>query len=232
VTVIAKEAVESDDCADGAIRMCALTRNRRHESELLRFVADPQQCVVPDIARKLPGRGVWVTATKDAVAEGVRRKVFARGLKAQVTASESLPDLTETLLRKSALQALAMANKAGQIITGYAKVEKQLLGGRGRVVMLLHATEAGQDGCVKLDRKYKAISAGRKGVPVIVGAFSNSELSLALGRENVIHAVAKKAAVSEKFLKLTCRWLIYNGVEPLGAPAEAPDSLSTSQDDE
>lgn len=227
---IAKEQAEEESHADGTIRMCALTRNRRHESQLIRFVAGPGQEIVPDIARKLPGRGVWVTGVKDAVADAVRRKVFARSLKAQVTAAAELPELTETLLRRAALQSLAMANKAGQIVTGFAKVEKELAS--GRVAVLLHASDAAEDGCTKLDRKYRAICAQRNETPVIIRAFGNSELSLALGRENVIHAVAKKAAVSAKFLEQTCRWLTYSGIEPLGPPAGTPGSLSTSQDDE
>jgi predicted RNA-binding protein YlxR (DUF448 family) len=229
VTVIVKECVESENDAEGPVRMCALTRIRRHERELLRFVASPERVMVPDIARKLPGRGVWLTASKETVAEGVRRKVFARSLKAEVTAGAELADLAETLLRKAALQSLSIANKAGQIVTGFAKVDKQL--NAGRVAVLLHAIEAGEDGCTKLDRKYRAICAARGGMPVIVRAFSNAELSLALGRENVIHAVAKRAPVSENFYNQTRRWLIYSGTEPLGAPEETPGS-ATSQDDE
>ena len=103
--------------------------------DLIRFVVAPDGSVVPDLKRRLPGRGVWVTATRHALAEAVTRKVFARGFKRDVRVAPDLVDVTERLLERAALDALAIAHKAGRVAAGFAKVEAALGArqrGRGR----------------------------------------------------------------------------------------------------
>src|SRR6516164_2927135 len=93
-------------------RLCIATRKVRPVGELIRFVASPDGAVIPDLKRRLPGRGVWVTARRRVVEEAVRRRAFGRGLKADVRASSDLPDTLDRLLEQSALNALSIAHKA------------------------------------------------------------------------------------------------------------------------
>jgi len=180
-------------------RLCVATRTVRPLSDLIRFVIGPDGEAVPDIKRKLPGRGVWVTATQDALGEAIKRKAFARGFKRQVRLSPDLVALTERQLERAALDALAVAGKAGLVAVGFAKTEVALE--RGQAVALLHAAEAAADGIRKLD------SALRKaGGPPVIGFLTSAQLGLALNRPNVIHAALLAGPVSETFLA-RCRRL-------------------------
>ena len=116
--------------AAGAERFCALTRELKPVSEMIRFVVGPGGDAVPDLKRKLPGRGIWITATRDAMTDAVKRNVFSRGFKREVKVSRDLAGDVERLLGKAALDALAMAGKAGNVVSGFAKVEASL-GGDG-----------------------------------------------------------------------------------------------------
>src|SRR5471030_2325872 len=118
-------------------RTCALTRELKPVSELIRFVVGPSGEAVPDIKRKLPGRGIWITSTRAAIEEAIKRNVFARGFKRDVRVAKDLAAQTERLLERAALDALAMAGKAGCVIGGFAKVEAALE--RDNVVALIHA---------------------------------------------------------------------------------------------
>ena len=108
------------------LRMCAVSREQRPVDELIRFVVSPQGEVIPDIKRKLPGRGLWISASRQTVAEAVRRHQFSRGFKRDVRVAESLAADTEALLARAAVEALAIAAKAGQVISGFSKVEAAL----------------------------------------------------------------------------------------------------------
>jgi uncharacterized protein len=168
----------------GPVRRCALTRDRKPKEDLIRFVLGPDGTVVPDLRERLPGRGVWLTATKDCVAEAAKRNAFAAALKTKVSVPPALADQVDRLLAETALGALALANKAGQVVFGFAKIEEAI--GKGEVIALLHAKEASADGCRKLDGKFRAESQDQAPPPVC--AFSTDELGLASGRTNVIHA--------------------------------------------
>jgi uncharacterized protein len=121
-------------------RLCAATRTVRPVSDLMRFVVGPNGEAVPDVKGKLPGRGIWVTATRDALGEAIRRRVFARGFKREVRLPGDFVERAEALLERAVLDALAVVGKAGLVATGFAKAEAALE--RGQVVALLHAAEA------------------------------------------------------------------------------------------
>ena len=108
------------------MRMCAVTRQVRPIDELIRFVVAPSGEVIPDLKRKLPGRGLWVSASRQTVAEAVRRHQFSKGFKREVRVSPTLAADTEALLVRGAIEALAMAAKAGQVVSGFGKVEDAL----------------------------------------------------------------------------------------------------------
>jgi len=199
-------------------RLCVATRTVRPLSDLIRFVIGPGGEAVPDIKRKLPGRGVWVTATQDALGEAIKRKAFARGFKREVRLSPDLVALTERQLARAALDALAVAGKAGLVAVGFAKTEAALE--RGRAVALLHAAEASADGIRKLDVALR--QAG--GPAAVIGFLTSAQLGLALNRPNVIHAALLAGPVSETFLA-RCRRLerFRTGDQQNRAARVAPD---------
>jgi uncharacterized protein len=184
-------------------RLCVATREVRPVGALIRFVIAPDGVVVPDLRRRLPGRGVWVTARRQAVAEAVRRRLFGRAFKAEVRVSPDLPDTVERLLEQSALNALSIAHKAGLVVHGFARVESAIAA--GPVAALVKASDAGEDGGRKLAA---AFTRGNEGVEgraegKIVKAFTSAQLDLALGRLNVVHAALLAGRASEAFL---VRW--------------------------
>src|SRR3954451_14624883 len=131
------------------MRMCAVTREVRPIGELIRFVVSPQGEVIPDLKRKLPGRGLWISASRRTVAEAGRRNQFSKGFKREIRAAATLPADTEVLLVRSCTEALAMVAKAGQVVSGFSKVEGVLRDGRAEA--LLHASDGAADGIRKLD---------------------------------------------------------------------------------
>jgi hypothetical protein len=177
-------------------RQCVVTRTVRPIAEMIRFVVGPDGAVVPDIRGKLPGRGVWLTATCEALADAVKRKVFARGFKRDVRTAADLATNTEHLLEIAALDALAIAGKAGLVASGFTRVETALQ--RDQVVAVLHAVEAATDGIRKLD----AAAARRPCVPLVpvMTMLASEQLDLALGRPNVIHAALLAGSTSDTVL--------------------------------
>ena len=191
------EPMETRDAgpkAPGTERFCVVARAVRPTEEMLRFVAGPDGTVVPDIRRKLPGRGVWVTATREAVAEAVKRGALQRGLKVNVRVPAELPELVDRLLERAALDALAMVYKAGRIIAGFERVKSAIAA--GGLAALIHAADAAPDGVRKL--------GGRaEGQFPVISTFTSSQLDLALGRPHVIHAALLSGREGETFL---ARW--------------------------
>jgi predicted RNA-binding protein YlxR (DUF448 family) len=173
-----------------------VTRTAHPVEELIRFVRSPDGTVVPDLKRRLPGRGVWVEARKDKVAEAVKRKVFARGFKAETGVSPDLATELEALLERGALEMLSLANKAGRVVTGFGKVETAL--DRNDVAAVLHAGDAAEDGKRKLAQAARRGTGG--GEVRVLGLFSSRQLDLALGRENVVHAALLADPVSDAFI--------------------------------
>jgi predicted RNA-binding protein YlxR (DUF448 family) len=179
----------------GAERLCAVSRNVKPVDDLIRFVVGPNG-VVPDLKRKLPGRGLWVTGDKDTLSAAVARNVFARGFKRELRVTPALVEETERLLVRSALDALAIAGKASLVVAGFAKVEAAIA--RDDVVAILHAVEAGADGVAKL-----AGALRRRGdsPPIaVIQTFTTAQLDLALGRSNVVHAALLAGPANDTFL--------------------------------
>lgn len=182
------------------MRMCAVSRVVRPIDELIRFVVSPQGEVVPDLKRKLPGRGMWITASRKVVAEAVRRHQFSRAFKRDLRIPQTLPTDIEALLVRSVTEALGIAAKAGQVVAGFGKVESALR--EGTVEVLIHASDGAADGIRKLDMLARQ-NAGNRGaepqIPVVT-ALKSVELDLALTRSNVIHAALLAGPASRSFL--------------------------------
>jgi predicted RNA-binding protein YlxR (DUF448 family) len=200
--------------APGLERLCIATREVRPVADMIRFVVGPDGEVVPDLKRKLPGRGVWVTASRKAVAEAVGRRAFARGFKAEVRVPPDLAEIVERLLERSAFDALGIVHKAGRVVTGFVRVEKALA--TERVVGLVHAADAGRDGA----RKIAAAARSRLGEAAdglaVVGVFTSAQLDLALGRPNVVHAALLAGPASDGFLARYRSLERFRTVDPSG----------------
>ena len=192
--------------ANSSLRTCVVTRAERPPDELIRFVVGPDGGVVPDLARRLPGRGVWVTLDAAAVATAVKTKAFARSMKRQVMASPDLPALIERLLVKRTIEALSIANKAGLVLTGFGKVEAELT---RSPLALMHATDAAEDGCQKLNRKWVAINADHNRPALIIAGLTIDQLSLAIGRENVVHTCLRHGGAAARFVDAISRTMRY-----------------------
>lgn len=190
--------VEADDGSPRArrepSRQCALTRAVLPKSELIRFVADPDGHIVPDLKAVLPGRGVWITADRMSVALAERRKLFGRLLEKNaghsIIVEPGLADRVEKLLSGRALGALALAQKSGRIITGFAKVEAAV--GADKLVALICAEDGAEDSLRKLKQAVKRRWGITDALPLI-RSFKGAELDLAFGRTNVIHAALTRS---------------------------------------
>lgn len=183
----------------GRERFCAATRTVRPVDDLIRFVVGPDGEAIPDIKGKLPGRGVWITGTHAALEDAIKRKVLARGFKRKVRLSPDLAGRTERLLQSAALDALAIAAKAGLVVAGFAKAAAALE--HKEALALLHASEAAPDGVRKLAA---IIHRADKPVPVIE-FLTSAQLDLALGRPNVVHAALLAGPASDTFLSRSRR---------------------------
>jgi uncharacterized protein len=217
---------DGDDGADDAVRRCALTHARRPKHDLIRFVLGPDGAVVPDLKEKLPGRGMWLTAAHDAVADAAKRNLFARALKAPATVPDGLAAQIDRLLAEAALSALSLANKAGEAVFGHAKVEQAIA--KGRVLALLHAREAAEDGCRKLDGKARFMREGSQ-IPSN-RALSVDELSLASGRPNVIHAALIQGGAARNVLAAALRLERYRKGRAAFATLNGSDTEKNERD--
>ena len=163
----------------------------------------PDHIVTPDLRCKLPGRGLWLCADRPTIEEAVKKKLFARGFRQKALANSDLADIIHKLSRNEALHILSLANKAGLVITGYEKIKRALA--KGDVKWLLHAIEASHNGSDKLDRYFaprddeQMEAEDRQPIfAVLASLFTGDELSLALGRSNVIHIGLKQGAMARR----------------------------------
>jgi uncharacterized protein len=184
--------------APGAERFCAATGTVRPVADMIRFVVSPDGLAVADLKRRLPGRGMWITATRQALRTAVARKLFGRGFKRDVKVAPDMIETTERLLEQGALAALAIAHKAGKVAIGFAKAESAL--NRVRIVALIHAAEAAADGARKLDAVLRRRLDLDAGEIAVIDTFTSAQLDLALGRSNVIHAALLAGRESDTFM--------------------------------
>ena len=177
-------------------RLCVATHTVRPVGDLIRFVIGPNGEAVPDLKGKLPGRGVWVTATRDALTDAVKRKAFSRGFRRDLRVPADLVENTERLLESALLDALAIAGKSGLVAAGFSKTEGALA--NEDVVAVIHAADASPDGVRKLDA---ALRQRRTPGPVgKIQILTSAQLDLALGRPNVVHAALLAGRASDTVL--------------------------------
>lgn len=212
-------------------RSCILTRETGSPDELMRFVRDPDGNVVPDLRHRLPGRGAWLTPTAAALSEAIRRKLFARAFKAEAKASSDLVEAVEAALLRDLLGALALANKAGAVTTGFFKVDAALRS--GQAVALIHAQEASLDGRRKLAQAIRVQTLNQtQPIPIspvpTYDDLRGDDLDMALGRVHVIHAALLAGAGSEGCLARWRRLRRFRGIDDV-AETTPDDRLSRNE---
>ncbi|TNE41412.1 MAG: RNA-binding protein [Alphaproteobacteria bacterium] len=179
-------------------RRCIATAQTRPQAELLRFVVGPENQIVPDVTGKLPGRGLWLTPTREALALALKKKAFARAAKAQVAVPDGLEDLIERLLVARAIEGLALARRAGAIVCGFQKVENALR--QAPPAALFEASDGAADGRSKLLALAKRWQKEQKQPIPVLGCLNSEELGLAFGRGSVIHAALEKSGIAPRIL--------------------------------
>jgi uncharacterized protein len=200
-----------------------VTRQVMDESRLIRFVAAPDGSVAPDLARKLPGRGMWVEATREAVTHAASKNLFARAAKAPLKPAADLADAVESLLFRRCLDQLGLARREGVLISGFEKSAAAIRS--GKAAWLIEAADGSADGRGKL----LALARHQAPPPRTCGLFSADDLSLALGLENAIHAVLLEGGRADRWTLEVDRLAGFRPLTPpawRGDAAEDPDGFS------
>lgn len=192
MAAVSKEAAKEE-------RRCIVSGEVGPKDGLIRFVIGPDEKVVADLAERLPGRGIWVTATRSAVETAIKKGLFAKAAKAKAEADEGLADEVEALLARRAASALGLARKAGELITGYEKVLAEI--SAGRLVALIGARDGSEDGQRKLAGSLRSRYAalGKADAPIFKPLWGD-EMDLALGRSNVVHAALTRGSMERKVI--------------------------------
>lgn len=225
----------ADEGAGTPERSCILTRDTGSHDSLVRLALSPDGAVLPDVRAKAPGRGAWIGIDRatltTAMAKGRLKGALARAFKGAVTTIPAdLPDRIADALQRHALDRLGLEAKGGFVVTGGTAIEKAARS--GRLHALYHASDAAADGAGKLAQAWRVGSdtegSGRKGLALPV---PRTILSLALGRENVVHVGITDARAAQRTSEALSRWLQFIGPEPIPAACESvSQGASTAQD--
>jgi predicted RNA-binding protein YlxR (DUF448 family) len=183
----------------------------------VRFVVDPDGTVVPDIAGRLPGRGLWVAPDRALIARAAARGLFARAAHRSVRAPADLPETVERLLRQSCIGLIALARRAGQAVAGYEKVRGAVRD--GRVALLLEASDGAADGRGKI----LALAGGLGWDVAVADVLDADALGVAFGRERVVHAAIAPGGIAGRLTTELARLTGVRGATAIGRDAPAPD---------
>jgi uncharacterized protein len=217
-------------------RRCIATMQSLPQARLIRFVLAPDGSVTPDLAARLPGRGAWVTASRDALALALKRGAFARAFKAPAKAGPDLADTVEKLLVRRAIDMLGMAKRSGELILGFEQVREAIRA--ARPACLIAASEASEDQRNKVLGLARGLytpepgkHAANRGLPPVADCFNGDELGMALGRERVVHACLKQGRIAHAWMGELARLSGFRRVWlPGWQPASAPDTGASGQD--
>lgn len=176
------------------VRRCLASGERLPTERLIRFVVGPDGIVVPDLAAKLPGRGMWLSADARSIMTALDRKLFARAARAAVQAPTDLADRVTMLLVRRCIETVSLARRAGEAVCGFEKTRAELTAGRAAV--LIQARDGAADGRGKLAAAARAGTG--PGVP-IVSLLEAAEIGEAFGRETAVHAALAPGGLSRRF---------------------------------
>jgi predicted RNA-binding protein YlxR (DUF448 family) len=183
----------------GPLRRCIVTGEVLPKEQLLRFAVAPDRGIVPDIANRLPGRGLWLTARRDIVTAAIGKRLFGRAARAPVTVPGDLAERVEALLRQRCVDLIGLARRAGKAVAGFEKVRAALRNGEAAV--LIAATDGGEGGRDKL----RGLGSGRPLVEVL----SAAELGQAFGRDHVVHAALGAGRIARDTIAAGARLAAY-----------------------
>lgn len=193
-------------------RRCIVTRETGPKAGLIRFVAAPDGEIVPDLAGKLPGRGIWVGAERRTLALATAKGHFARAAKRQVRVPPDLVDRVEALLAARVVDLLSLARKAGQAVTGFEKVKEALVSGEAR--LLLQAADGSE--------RERARLRPPEGENTLVSCLFAHELGVAFARDRVIHAAVLAGGLGDRVRDEAQR---LSGIRDVEQPA-SPDAAA------
>jgi len=182
------------DRADGPERKCIATGEVRPKASLVRFVVGPDGAVVPDVAAKLPGRGIYVVPDSAAIDRAAKKGLFARAARQQVNVPEDLAALVEGLIVRRVINLISLARKGGGAVAGYEKVKDRLM--RGDVRALLQASDGSERGKSGLSTPEGA---------TYIGWLTADELGQAFSRQTTIHAVLGYGGLAQRVVEEAAR---------------------------
>ena len=232
------DLLSAPDSADaegtGPERTCILTRACRPKEQLIRLALGPDGSVAPDVRARAGGRGAWIgvgrTALEEALAKGKLKGALARAFKtSDFVIAPNLSEMIETALRKAALDRLGLEARGGSLLTGGERIEQAARS--GKVHLLIHAADAGEDGNRRLDQAWRVGGGPQAGLVFPEG---RPILSMALGRENVVHVALTDAAAARRVTHAIDRWQAF--IDPDagldgGANADGPVSADKYEDE-
>lgn len=169
------------------IRKCIVCGEVKEKEQLLRFTLTPDNQIIPDFKKKLPGKGIYVSVSKVALQKAVEKNLFAKAVKKNAKVSAELMQTVEDLLRKKGLESICLAKKAGDLVTGFEKVGEKIK--YNKAAFLLEAADAGADG----HQKIMALAGGLE----IFSLYSVEELDKALDKVNTVHAALLKGDMAK-----------------------------------
>jgi len=182
------------DRTDGPERKCIATGEVRPASGLIRFVVGPEGQIAPDIAGKLPGRGIWVSADPAALGKAAKKGLFARAARQAVKVPEDLPALVERQLAERVVNLISLARKGGHAVSGYEKVKDCLA--KDEAEILIQASDGSERGKSKLSTPYGGS---------FIGWLTAEELGRAFGRQTAVHAALHAGGLAQRVVEEAAR---------------------------
>jgi uncharacterized protein len=176
-------------------RKCIATGESQPKAGLIRFCVGPEAVIVPDVLGKLPGRGIYVSADRAALALAVKKNLFARAARQPVRVPDGLPEMVEQLIRRRVIDLLSLARKSGDAVMGYEKVKDWLT--KGTAATLIQASDGSERGKTKLHAP-----EGRNG---FIGVLTAEEIGLAFGRDRAIHAALAAGGLRTRVVEEAAR---------------------------
>lgn len=183
------------ETGEGPERRCIVSGEVGPKAGLIRFVAGPDGQVVPDVLGRLPGRGFWVTSTREALDRAAAKGLFSRAARTKVTTPAELADLIEGMLARRVVELISLTRKAGLAVTGYEKVKDWLVNGTATV--LIQASDGSERGKSKLRPPEKT--------GLFIGCLTAQEIGLAFGREHAIHGALAAGGLSNRVVEEAAR---------------------------
>lgn len=212
------------DKADGPIRRCILSGERAERGALIRLAIGPEGQVAPDVRARAPGRGAWIGVMRPeleaAIAKGRLKAALARAFKTgPITVPDELPAMIEEALTRALLDRLGLESRSGTLLTGSDRIAEAAR--RGKVWLLLHASDSSPDGNAKLDQAWRvgsdAEGSGQRGLVLPV---DRTRLSVALGRDNAVHVALTDQRAAARIDQFLGRLLHFKGEGAVPGPGE------------